>query len=312
MPPVDEVAEALEEITEVADPSPETDPEPPAPAAAAAAEPAGEPPAAVAKPVEEQFIDPSTLPPELKAHWTRMHGTYNKKLAEIRPRQQDIALVDRYRTDPEFARQFLMEESRRFGLNLAAPNGADKPATAAAPQQGGELPQDMLDAIKADLGPELDWLAPKIAAATVRAHRHLNAPREQQDLARQKAERIAQYNEAATKLAAAAPGWEAHEPDMSEMLSFLQSPALTHDRFGSKLELLHRMVRPDNGQARVQAIRSMGEAVKNAARTGQPGRSTTTNLPDRVRQAPNNRAAIEIAAAAAEDWMRANGQAVPD
>lgn len=292
-----------EEVAPVAD----------APAAETPAEPVA---AAPAKPVEEQFIDPSTLPPEIKAHWTRMHGTYNKKLAEVRDiaaRRPDIEFLDRFRTDQEFAKQVLLAEASRLGVTLnGASNGATKPATTAPASGGDGPPPELVERIRSRLAPELQWMADQQAATAWEAIQFSEAPKAKQAQEAKAAEYRALYAQEAEKLATAAPGWEAHEKDMSELLGFMASAALTHPRFGSKLEILHRLVRPDNGTARVDAIRSMGEAARNATRTGQSTRSTTSNVPDRVRKAATPREAMQIAAEEAERELRAAGIAVPD
>jgi hypothetical protein len=266
-----------------------------------------------AKLAEEHFIDPSTLPDEIKPHWKRMHGAYNKRLEEIRAGKQDIEFLAKFRSDPEFARTVLQAEARRFGYDLAAPNGADKPATTRPQQQGGDAPPpDMIERIRSRLAPELQWMAEDHAKAAWEARRITDEPKEQQARARQQADLIAAFNDQAEKLTAAAPGWEEHESDMNELLGFLKSPALTHPKFGAKLDLLYRAVAPSNGRARVEAIRAQAEAARNASRTGQPGRSTVTNIPDRVRKASTTREAMAIAVEEAEREVRANGGAVPD
>src|SRR5262245_50700032 len=77
--------------------------------------------AAPEAPTEDVFMDPASMAPELKAHWKRMNQSYQKALQKARSRQADIDLVDRYRSDPNAARQFIESEARRMGLSLSPP-----------------------------------------------------------------------------------------------------------------------------------------------------------------------------------------------
>ena len=43
---------------------------------------------------EESFIDPATLPPELKAHWSKMHRAYTQALEGARGVQDKASTVD--------------------------------------------------------------------------------------------------------------------------------------------------------------------------------------------------------------------------
>ena len=260
-----------------------------------------------AKPREEQFIDPSQLPEELKPHWKRMHGTYNKKLESINARKADIDLIDRFRSDPTFARQVLQQEAQRLGFNLGAPQVQAQPGTA----QPGSAPAQLVHAIRSKLSPELQWMAESLAESQWAAHQALTAPIAEREQARERSTRQGQYEELAAKLTETAPGWEQHEDDMLDLLNFLQSPQMTHRRWGDKLSLLFNMA-TGNAAATAAAARQMGQAARQATRTGQPGRSTTSNLSERVLKAANNRAAIEIAAEAAMQELERSGMKLPD
>lgn len=284
----------------VADPGVET-----APASDTATPPAGATDPTPSDP--ESFVDPSTLPPELKAHWRRMHGAYTKRLEEIRARKADTDLVDRYRSDAEFARQFLASEAARLGLTLGgAPTPAPAPTPAATP--GGIAPE-LVAAVKANLPPELQWMAPAIAAASGAAATSATAPIVKRTQDTEAAARAREWDELADELTQSAPGWEAHEKDMTELLAFLQSPSMRDKRFGSKLSLLHRLVTGD-AAATATAVRRIGEAARGRTVTGQSGRSTAPNVHEQVRNAPSNAAAWDIAAKAAIEEARAKGLAV--
>ena len=247
---------------------------------------------------EDSFIDPATLPPELKAHWKRMHGAYNRRLGELKARQADLDLVDRYRSDPEFARAFLAEEAARLGVKPTPP-----PAAAPA------APAELVEAVRAQLPAELQWMAPGIAASTWVAQQKALSPLLQQTQQREVSQRETEYDDLAAELTEAAPGWEQHEDDMVDLLEFLESSRMRDRRWGSKLELLHRLVTGD-ARATVGAIRRIGDAARARSVTGQSGRSTGPNIADRVRQARTNTEAWELAGQYAIEEAKKHGLAI--
>ena len=50
---------------------------------------------------DESFIDPASLPPELKPHWSRMHRAYTQALEGARGVQDKASTVDRFYSDPQ-------------------------------------------------------------------------------------------------------------------------------------------------------------------------------------------------------------------
>lgn len=268
------------------------------------------PGASASAPAEEQFVDPSTLPDEIKSHWKRMHSTYNQKLAEIRAKQADIDLVARYRSDPEAAKQFILSEYQRLGLSPQQARAAANDAVE-APPSGGQAPAHILEAVKAQLGPELAWMAPSIANAQWAANRLMTAPLEERQRQQEMGRMQSEYTTLAAQLSEKAPGWEARDKDMLSLLDFLQSGRMTDPRWGSKLEILHGIT--TNGEtATMNAMKKMAEAAKNRQTTGQPVRGTVTNLSDRVRNSRNLREAMELASQAAIEQMKAAGHAIPE
>lgn len=300
------------EVTGTADPETPNDPQPLA--ETAAPEPGATDPTPPAEPAKvESFINPADLPPELKPHWSSMHRAYTKAREEIKGDKATIDFMARYRSDPAFARQVVEEEARRMGLALATgsqpaatSNGTPAPATSAA--EG--VPPELVRTIEASLPPELKWMAPAQAAASWQATRALVAPLVQESQRAKQASRDAEFSRHAETLAASAPGWEEHEKTMTELLHFLQSPALEHPTFGSKLSILHGVV-TKGAHARVAAAESMAAAARNRTTTGQSSRPVTPNIAEQVRQAPNNQSAIEIAARDAIERLKAQGVPIP-
>lgn len=282
------------------------DPEPtPAPDDAPEPDPAREPaPDAPAEP--ESFIDPASLPPELKAHWSRMHGAYTKALNRTKGSADKAALVERFWADPAFARQTIEQWAQQTGTPLSFGAGTASPTLTTHPT--GTLPAELVSAIEAELPAELRWMARSLAASQWKAQAHLLAPFIRDSQQKEASAREAEYDTHAAQLSETAPGWEAHEDDMSDLLDFLQSKALQHRRWGSKLQVLHALV-TGNATATREAVRRIGDAARNRVSTGGPGRSTTTNIADRVRQAKSDHEAFEIAAQHAVEELRRSGGA---
>ena len=284
------------------------DPPPPAPNDP---EPEPEPapaPAPGATPTPESFITPADLPAEIKPHWARMHRAYTKKLEEFRGAADKAALIDRFWADPTFARQSIEQWAQQQGVTLTFGDGT----TAARPTTTGTagVPADFIAAVEAELPPELKWMARPLAASTWKAQGHLIAPFIKETRAKEASGRTAEYDEMAEELTATAPGWEAREDEMAELLDFLRGPEMRSRRWGSKLQLLHGLV-TGNASATREAVRRMGEAARSRTATGVPGRSTAPNIAERVRVAKTDHDAWKLAAEHAVEELRSHGVAVP-
>jgi len=260
----------------------------------------------------ESFINPADLPPELKPHWSRMHSAYTKALNRVKDAAGKAQQVDRFWDDPEFAKESIQEWARRTGtpISFGGSPASPTPSPTGAPPSASNVPQELITAIEAELPAELRWMARPLAASTWKAQGQLTAPLIRESRQKEATQRSAEYEDLAAELTETAPGWEEHEDDMSEMLSFLQGPALRSRRWGSKLQLLHNLV-TGNASATREAVRRMGDAARNRTTTGQPGRSTTTNIADRVRGAKTDQDAWKIAAEHAVDELKRAGVNVP-
>lgn len=256
-----------------------------------------------APPAPETFIDPRDLPAEILPHFKRMQAAFTKKTQQLAARRPDLELVDRYRSDPAFARQFLADEAQRLGINLGT-----TPASPPAPASNttGAVPQEFVAAVARELPQELQWMAPMMAKATYASVAHLTTPMLQQNQQRIREEREQEWDTLAAQLNERQPGWEAHEDDMLAMYEFLQSPKLKHPVYGSKLDLLLNLV-TSNASAAQQAIQRMSQAGRQRVGTGQPSRTSVSNITDRVRKAPTTRDAWKEAAQAAIAQLNAGG-----
>lgn len=232
-----------------------------------------------APPEKESFIDPSELPEELKPHWKRMHRAYTKVMQGRKDLEEKAALVDRFGSDPNFALQTIQQAAAQMGYQLTKAQAAQVAATAAA--EAG-VPSELVEAVKARLTPELQWMAPQLAAGQWAGMQVALKPQQERQEADRKAQRESQFAELSEELTEAAPGWEEHEDEMNALLEFLRSDTMTHRKYGSKLKLLYNLA-TGNAAAVGEAIRRQGEAARARTTSGQAGRGAGPNIEKTVR-----------------------------
>lgn len=251
---------------------------------------------------EESFFDPAALSPELQGQWKRMQGAYTKRMQSIKEIRDAAEVVRRFNTDPEFAKSAIQQRAAQLGLQIGQPQAA-QPGT---PNQAGKPPDELVEAVKATLSPELQWMAPSLAAAQYAGMRMALQPIKQQQEQTEKQTRDREYETLASQLSEKVPGWEQHEEDMDRLLTFLQSPNMSDRRWGSKLELLHRLVVGD-GQANAVAARRMAEAGKFRSPAGQPVAAPQPNVTEMVLKPKNNQDAWDAAAKFAMSELERKG-----
>lgn len=249
--------------------------------------------------------------PNLDKAFRQMQSAYTKKLEKVKGVEQAADLVNRFNSDPEFAKQTILQRAQQLGLHVGMAGQPAQPSQPAA----GQAPQSMVDRIKSSLDPSLQWLAPQLANAFYPAVQEAVQPLQQQLGQSKQTLAEQQFDELSSKLPA---GWEAHEDDMTALLDFLKSDRMTDKRFGSKLDLLYKTVRGGD-YAATEALTRMANAAKNRTTTGQAGRQTTDNLKDRLLKTSRSSSgprgfneAFKIAAQAAEEEMRRQGATVPE
>ena len=258
----------------------------------------------------ESFINPADLPEELKPHWRRMHGAYTKALERTKGAGDKAQLVDRFWSDRDFAQQTIQQWAQQMGVPISFGNGSP----ASAPSGGAatttpstaDVPAGLIQAVEQQLGPELRWMAGPLAASVWKAQAHVLQPFLRDSKAKEASAKEAEYEELSAELTETAPGWETHEEDMTALLDFLQSASMRSRRWGSKLELLYKLVTGD-AAAISTATRRMSDAARNRTVTGQPGRSAVDNIEERVRKAATPREAFQIAATHAADAVKRAG-----
>jgi hypothetical protein len=256
-------------------------------------------PAEGTEPAQQQdtFFDPKQLAPELQVHWKKMQGAYTKKMQQAADWRQKADLVDRFNTDPNVRRQILQQYANE--LSQAATPQAQAPQA-----NSSTMPPEFVQAFKANLPPELQWMAEGQAKSFWQAQQIAMQPYLQAQQQQVTSTRATEWDELAQQLP---PGWEEHEDDMADVLTFLESPALRHPTFGSKLQLLYKLATGD-AQATTNAIERMGAAVQNRVNgRGGAGQRVEQNLTDRIMKTRSIRDAVQIAGRAAMEKLEGQG-----
>ena len=251
---------------------------------------------------EDTFFDPTQLAPELQTQWKRMQGAYTKRMQQFSHARDAQSIVQRFNSDPDFARQTIMQRAQQLGMNIAQPGA--QPGTPNGSTRN--MPLELVDTVKANLSPELQWMAPALAASQWAGMQIGMQPLVEQQAQSARSTRDQQYDQLATQLSEKAPGWEQHEDEMDTLLTFLQSPKMTDRRWGSKLDLLYKLVAGD-GQATVEAARRMGQAARSRAVAGQPMSAPAPNIAEQVKKPKNMQEAWDIAAKFAASEMARQG-----
>lgn len=221
---------------------------------------------------------PADLQKEAKALRKTFQAAYTKKTQNLAEIRKQAEFADKFQNDPDFRAQTLRQYQQ-------APT-----TQAGATAQVGQVPPQYVAARKASLPAELQWMAEPLATGDYQrdlAFYQTYIQPMQRDSATEKQNRATEtYKAAQSELEDLHPGWDASEDDMVELVEFLKSPALRHERFGNKLELLYRLVAGEKAQARETqtAIERTAQAAKNKSVTSSGSRGTRSNLEDRIRK----------------------------
>jgi hypothetical protein len=271
-----------------------------------------------AQPAESSFLqgsplDPTKLPPELQPIFKKMQGAYTKRMQEAAAWRRDAELVQRFNQDRDFAFQTTAQWAAQNGYSLA-PLGAQgaqgQPQTQQVSPQSVKVPPELVDVIRSNLPQEMQWLAESQAPALWQAAQMMLRPLvEQQQLSQRQSveqqQRAAEqeWDKLADELGQTAPGWEEHEPEMAELLRFLQGRDMKHPKYGSKHQLLYNLI-TGNAAATAQVTKRMNAAAKNRPSSGMTTGRTAGNLEDRIRTAKSSQDAFKLAALAADQQGR--------
>jgi hypothetical protein len=269
-------------------------------------EPAEDGPAAATG--DETFIDPATLPPELQAHFKRMQGAFTRRMQQSRDAERKAAVVDRFYSDPAYARAVIAQIAPQLGLSFSSTGTPPSPGTPVASPTPASS-QDLSAQLAAELGPDLAFLAQPLGQVLQRVlaqqvHTAV-APLEHRTQAQHQAARKREEDQLMAALDASHPGWEDEYGDRMRALDdFLMSDDLTHATFGNKYELYLRLLNPD--AARIEAARGMQAAGRRRVGTGRPTGSRT-NIMDVIRKTRDPEQKWQIAARWAAEQPGMNG-----
>ena len=228
-------------------------------------------------------LDPTKLDPALQPIFKKMQGAYTKRMQAIAGIREKADVVDRFYNDQNFANQTLQAWAAQNGYQIVPKGGTPQGQAPGASQ----TPQELVNAFKAKLDPSLHWMAEPQAEAVWTVMQQLLSPLVQNQQQTQLASRQSEYDRHATELAGRAPGWEEHEDDMSELLSFMESKQLSHPRFGSKLQLLYDMA-TSRASALAEATNRVNAAAKNRSSIPRGGARAVPKIDDAVKNAKTN------------------------
>src|SRR3990167_466830 len=243
---------------------------------------------------DQQIMEQVRANPALNHIFTKMQGAYTRKTQGIAKVRDAASTVERFNSDPDFARQTILQRAAQLGMHVGGQQAATPQAQASA-----QVPPELVESVRGQLGDELKWMAPMLAASQWAGMQYALGPIKQQQADTMRTTFDQQFDQLADSLSEKAPGWEQHEDDMDGLLAFLKSDKMTDRRWGSKLELLYRAV-VGPGMATAQAGR-------NKVSTGQATATAPPDISAQVRQPKNMQDAWDIAAKHAVSVLEKQG-----
>lgn len=261
-----------------------------------------------APPQEDSFLDDAEIMQQVRQDerlnriFNKMNSAYTKRSQALKSVQQAADLVSKFDTDDDFAKQVIRQRASQLGMKLDGAPKAEQPTGSASEQ----APRELVERIKAKLPAELQWMAQSQADIVWEANRAMLEPLKQQQQERELANRREQLDALETEMGEKFPGWEEHQDDMDELLSFMRGPSLRHRKFGQKYEVLYKMVAGE-GLARAEAARRLANGAKSGVLSGQVSKPQVSNATERIRGAKNDREAWKIAGEVAQQEARKLG-----
>lgn len=231
----------------------------------------------------EENLDPRKLDPALQPIFKRMQGVYTKRMQEIAEIRDRAQQVDRFYNDRDFAQQTLVQWAAQNGYQLTPINGQAQ-GQRIQPQHQGDAPTFLVEQFKANLQPELQWMAEPLAKAMQASMQGMLQPVLQQHEQQTKAQRASEWDKYANDLGEVAPGWEEHEGAMGDLYDFLRSDSLHHPTYGSKIQMLYDLATARAASLK-QAQQRVASAGKNRVTTSRPTGQRPASVEDEILKA---------------------------
>ena len=258
---------------------------------------------------EDSFLSDADLlnqiqqDPRLKKFYGKMQTAYGKSREDLKRGREAAQQIQQFYQDPNYRRQVLQQ----FAHEVQPP--AQRPA-------GSQVPNTLIEKIKASLAPELQWMAPSLAESQWAVAQEMLAPLQAQQAQQQKQSLESAYDTASRELGSKFPGWESSEEEMGDVYDWLtnKNSQYLHPRYGNRLEALYKLTQLLNGNSglmRAEAVRASAQAAQSRTVTGQTARPSGEAYTERIKQARTPREAFQVAAQAAQEELRKQGT-LPD
>ena len=300
------VEETVPEVPVGDEPEPETPPVP---------ETLTPEPTETPAPKEESFLkDPDLLAQvradkKLNHFYAKMQGAYTKDRQDRKAAYEAAQTVQRFYNDPAYADQVMQARAAQLGYQLVRPG---QQPSSPSNGQATTVPAELVNDLKTAFGPELGWMAEKMAPAIYGYTQRMLQPIQQQtqQTARQTLE--AEYEKAEQEMDAKYPGWDAKEQDLSALLGWLQNGKPVHPTYGNRYEALLKLHDVLNGNAlgTQAAMQQMRTAARNKIGAGGSGPTPEVNFDDQIRKEPNRHKAWELIVKQAEAKLARKGVSV--
>lgn len=225
----------------------------------------------------------------------------DEKYGQIEAQHQQYGDVLRnFATSDPYALQVFRERFPGAQIIMPGERGTQSQQALNTPARGQSSP--VVQMLEQNLGDDLAFLAPRLGPVieqVIQASLQAGlAPIEQRTRQQQEDARKQAEAEVMGQMDSQYPGWEArYSQDMQDLDAFLASGSLKHPRWGSKKELLYKLANPDH--ARVDAVRSIGQAARSRVGTGRTAPQTQPDPTKDILAAKTNSDAFRLAAEAA-------------
>ncbi len=265
--------------------------------------------------LQELNLDPSTFTPEMQEVFKRMQAAHTKKMQKFKSYEGHLQNMEKFYNDKSFAEQTLRQWAQQHGYSVVPSQFNNQPAASQPPEGSNALQHKVVEALKSKLPAETQWMADGHGSAIFEVMKEVLGPvlQEFQGFKTAKEEHEwktleSEYDTTESEFAAKHPGWEAHEDEMSSMLSFLtDTKAYRHPVYGSKHELLYKLV-TGNAKAVKEATDRIAAAAAKKTPSSTPGRKVAgsgfNNVQDEIAATPDKNDAFAKAATAALQQVR--------